>query len=48
MAQALDLAAELGLDLPATTLNLELYDRLIAAGFGDLDHSALVRVLDGD
>lgn len=48
MAQALDLAAELGLDLPATALNLELYDRLIAAGFGDLDHSALVRVLDGD
>jgi len=48
MEQALDLAAELGLELPATALNLELYDRLIDAGFGDLDHSALIRVLDGD
>ena len=48
LAQALDLAAELGLELPATALNLELYDRLIDAGFGDLDHSALVRVFDGD
>ena len=48
LAQALDLAAELGLELPATALNLELYDRLIDAGFGDLDHSALVRVIDGD
>jgi 3-hydroxyisobutyrate dehydrogenase-like beta-hydroxyacid dehydrogenase len=48
MAQALELAAELGLDLPATALNLELYDHLIDAGFGDLDHSALVRVIDGN
>jgi 2-hydroxy-3-oxopropionate reductase len=48
MAQALDLAAELGLDLPATALNRDLYDRLIAAGHGDLDHSALYKLFDGD
>ncbi|MDP6774405.1 MAG: NAD(P)-dependent oxidoreductase [Rhodospirillales bacterium] len=48
LAQALELAAEVGLELPATALNMELYDRLIAAGFGDLDHSALVKVLDGE
>ena len=48
MALALELAAELGLELPATALNLELYDRLIDAGFGDLDHSALVRIIDGN
>jgi 3-hydroxyisobutyrate dehydrogenase-like beta-hydroxyacid dehydrogenase len=46
LAQALDLAETLGLDLPATALTMALYDRLIAAGEGDLDHAALVRALD--
>ena len=46
MEQALALAAELGLDLPATALNRDLYDRLIAAGHGDLDHSALFKLFD--
>ena len=44
LAQALDLAAELGLEMPATRLNRDLYDRLIAAGFGDEDHSALIKI----
>ena len=48
LAQALDLAAELGFEMPATRLNRELYDRLIADGFGDEDHSALIKVLDRD
>jgi 3-hydroxyisobutyrate dehydrogenase-like beta-hydroxyacid dehydrogenase len=46
MAQALDLAAEFGLALPATALNRDLYDRLIEMGHGDLDHSALVKAID--
>jgi len=46
LTQAPDLAAELGLDLPATALNRALYDKLIAAGDGGLDHSALIRVID--
>lgn len=46
MAQALELAAGLGLELPATRLNMGLYDELIAAGSGDLDHAALVKVID--
>ena len=46
MAQALELAAELGFELPAARLNMELYERLIADGFGELDHSALIKVLD--
>jgi len=46
MAQALALARELGLDLPATRLNRRLYDRLIAAGSGDLDHSALSKLYE--
>jgi 2-hydroxy-3-oxopropionate reductase len=44
LAQALDLAAEVGLALPTTALTLELYDRLIAQGDGELDHSALYRL----
>lgn len=46
LQQALDLAAAIGLELPATGLTRDLYDRLIAAGGGDLDHSALYTVID--
>ena len=46
MQQALDLAASIGLELPATTLSRDLYDRLIAAGGADLDHSGLYTVID--
>lgn len=46
LAQALELAKEIGVELPATALNLELYERLIAEGSGDLDHSALYKVID--
>jgi len=46
MAQALELAAELGVEMPATALGRDLYDRLIAMGHGELDHSALIRALD--
>lgn len=47
MTQALDLAAALGIDMPATALNKTLYDRLCdGRGEGDLDHSALIRVID--
>ncbi len=48
MAQALELAAELGMDLPATRLNMGLYDRLIDAGGGGLDHAALIKVLESE
>lgn len=44
--QALVLAESLGFDLPATRLCRGLYDRVIAAGGGDLDHSALIKALD--
>ena len=46
MQQALDLAASLELELPATRLSRDLYDRLIADGRGDLDHSGLYTVID--
>ena len=46
MQQALDLAASIGLALPATALSRDLYDRLIAAGGADLDHSGLYTVID--
>lgn len=44
MHQTLELAAELGLEMPATALSRDLYDRLIDAGDGDLDHAALFRL----
>ena len=44
LSQALDLAASRHLELPATRLNMELYQRLIEAGDGTLDHSALIRL----
>ncbi len=46
LSQALDLAQSVGLKLPATALNMALYDRLIESGGGELDHSALVKVID--
>jgi 2-hydroxy-3-oxopropionate reductase len=46
--QALQLAQALDLELPATALNMSLYDRLIEAGDGELDHSALVKVIEKD
>lgn len=44
MRQALELAAAVGVELPATALSCELYQRLIAQGDGDLDHAALYRL----
>jgi len=43
--QALKLAGEHGLDLPTTKLVMEQYDGVIKAGFGDLDHAALIKIL---
>jgi len=48
IAQALELAAELGIELPATGLNKKLFERLIESGDGELDHSALIKALDPD
>jgi 3-hydroxyisobutyrate dehydrogenase-like beta-hydroxyacid dehydrogenase len=46
MAQALDLAEQVGLRLPATALSRDLYDQLIARGLGGLDHSGLYRLYE--
>jgi len=46
--QALKLGQEYGLDLPTTAHVMDQYDRVIAAGFGDLDHAALIKVLELD
>lgn len=46
MQQALDLAQVLSVELPATALNRQLYDKLIAAGNGELDHAALIKAID--
>ena len=46
MSQAIELAAEHGLRLPATELTRDLYAGLIEAGQGELDHSALIKAID--
>lgn len=46
MRAARDLAAQVGLELPGLAANLELWERLVEAGRGDLDHSALVLAID--
>ena len=48
MDQAIKLASSLGLEVPATTLNRDLYDVLIQGGYGDLDHSALIKAIAPD
>jgi len=45
MQQALELAENYHLDLPATRLTLGLYQQLIEAGTGKLDHSPLYQLL---
>ncbi|TVP50290.1 MAG: NAD(P)-dependent oxidoreductase [Halomonas sp.] len=42
---AMAFAGELGLDLPVSTLVNSLYEKLVAQGDGELDHSALIRQL---
>lgn len=45
MRQACELGAQLGQRLPATALGQSLFQDLIDRGDGDLDHSALIRLL---
>ena len=45
LQQAMELAGQAGVALPATRLGRDLYDQLIKQGHGDLDHSALIKVL---
>jgi 3-hydroxyisobutyrate dehydrogenase len=44
---ALELARRLGVDLPVADLTAHIEDRLMAAGFGDEDMSALARAIRG-
>ena len=44
----LDTAAALGLDLPFFAAVADGFDRLVADGGGDLDHSALITLLEPD
>ena len=45
MDQACELGTAIGQQLPATTLSRSLYAQAIERGDGDLDHSALIRLL---
>jgi len=46
LRQALELAVKVGARMPATQLNLELFEELVRRGLGDRDHSALIKVFE--
>ena len=46
MTQAVELGAHYNLELPITELGKELYQRLIEGGGANLDHSALLKVIE--
>lgn len=48
VVQALELAKEVGVELPGLARNKNLWDVLIEAGHQDLDHSALIKAIDPD
>jgi 3-hydroxyisobutyrate dehydrogenase-like beta-hydroxyacid dehydrogenase len=47
IAQALELAGEVGIELPSTSANLALWDRMIGQGLAELDHSGLYKIYEG-
>lgn len=44
ITQALTLAEQVGIDLPALKLNLAHWEKMIAQGDGDLDHSGIIKI----
>ncbi|MBT8002396.1 MAG: NAD(P)-dependent oxidoreductase, partial [Rhodospirillales bacterium] len=48
MAEACSLAEELGFELPASALNGSLYEEVIDAGLGGIDHAGLYKYYDRD
>ena len=41
---ALDLGESVGMALPSTARNMELWDRMVERGWGDLDHAGLIKI----
>jgi 3-hydroxyisobutyrate dehydrogenase-like beta-hydroxyacid dehydrogenase len=48
VAEAVQLAESVGLELPGLQANLKLWDYMINNGMADLDHSALLLAIDPD
>lgn len=46
--EALELAQAAGVELPSLKTNLGLWDKMIDNGMADLDHSALIKILESD
>ena len=44
--QALDLAATVGIQLPGLQANRLLWEKMLENGWGNLDHSALIKLID--
>jgi 2-hydroxy-3-oxopropionate reductase len=48
VAEAIQLAESVGLELPGLQANLKLWDHMVNNGMADLDHSALLLAIDPD
>ena len=46
VVEAVRLVRSLGLHLPLLQTNLDLWQRMVDAGLGDLDHSAIMELYD--
>ena len=44
--QGLELAAQVGIRLPSLERNVELWDQMMEKGWADLDHSALIKLIE--
>jgi 2-hydroxy-3-oxopropionate reductase len=44
--QALDLAATVDIELPSLQANRLLWEKMLENGWGNLDHSALIKLID--
>lgn len=48
VAQALELAQQVGFEMPSLSLNKTLWEKLIEMGHGSMDHSALIKIYQDD
>ena len=44
--QGLELAEQVGIRLPSLERNVELWEKMIEKGWADLDHSALIKIIE--
>jgi len=46
--RTLELAAQVGFDMPSLTLNKKLWKKMIDMGYGEIDHAGLIKIYQQD